>query len=178
MTKRTTLLILFAVGCATPAPATVAAGAGDDDDAGAVTATVIGVAHHIDAKEWPALRGLFAADVETDYTSLFGGEVQQQSGDALISAWTGLLTPVVTQHLLGPVHVDVTGDVATARCHVRGYHFVERAPGGPTWMVAGHYVFRLRRAEGRWAITHLKLETYYQTGNTRLLQEAAALPKG
>jgi len=58
--------------------------------------------------------------VETDYTSLFGGEVLEQRGDALIEAWRSLLAPVITQHLLGTIAVDVNGAAATARCHVRG----------------------------------------------------------
>src|SRR5688500_2399876 len=81
----------------------------------AIAATVAGVAHFIDHKDWRELRRLYSDHVQTDYTSLFGGEVQEQRGDDLIEAWRKLLTPIVTQHLLGPITVEVKGSVATAR---------------------------------------------------------------
>jgi hypothetical protein len=40
-------------------------------------------------------------------------------------------------------------------------------------MVAGHYIFELAKAGGTWKIQKLTLNAYYQTGNTKLLQEAA-----
>ncbi len=138
----------------------------------AIEATVTGVSHFIDHKQWSELRRLYADSVQTDYTSLFGGEVQDQRGDALIVAWRTLLTPIVTQHLLGPITVDVSGDSATARCHVRGYHYAKGASGGDEWMVAGHYVFRLANEGGTWKIRAMKLETFYQTGNMKLLEVA------
>src|ERR687887_1390070 len=101
--------------------------------------TVMSVVHEIDARNWAELRRQFAETVVTDYTSLFGGEVQTQRADDLVAAWRRLLTPVkATQHLLGPIDVAVRSEGATARCHVRAYHYAPDAPGGSEWMVAGH----------------------------------------
>jgi len=58
-----------------------------------VDAVVTRVAHHIDARRWPELRALFSDTVETDYTSLFGGEVQRQNASELMEAWKRLLGP-------------------------------------------------------------------------------------
>ena len=148
--------------------------AGKLEDLEAVRATVAGVAHHIDAKRWPELRALFAAEVETDYTSLFGGAPERQSGDALVARWQGLLGPVACQHLLGPIVVALESDTATARCHVRAMHDVPAAPSGPHWELLGHYVFELRRQEDGFLITKMKLEGLLQTGNLKLLAEASA----
>src|SRR5262245_14285853 len=115
-----------------------------------IASTIAAVAHCIDHKQWRELRALFTDKVRTDYTSLFGGEAQDQPGDALIQAWRGLPTPVVTQHVLGPIAVEVSGTTVTARCHVRGYHYVKGAPGGEEWMVAGHYVFGLTNDGAMW----------------------------
>ena len=142
----------------------------DPADSLDVQGIVIRVAHHIDSRRWPELRALFADTVQTDYTSLFGGEVQDQPADDLMGAWRNLLTPVVTQHILGPVDVEVTGQTARAECHVRGYHVKKGAPGGDEWMVSGHYVFELQRSAPGWKIRKMKLETLYQTGNQKLLQ--------
>jgi hypothetical protein len=141
----------------------------------AVRNTVASVAHHIDAKRWVELRALYAHEVETDYTSLFGGTPQTQSGDALISGWKTILATVQTQHLLGPVVVELSGATARARCHVRAMHRAAAAPSGELWEVLGHYVFDLSRGERGWAITKMMLLTQLQTGNTQLLREASTL---
>jgi hypothetical protein len=143
-------------------------------EADSVRSVVAGVAHHIDSKRWAELRALYADDVLTDYTSLFGGEPQTQSGDALIAGWSGVLETVATQHLLGPIVVEFDGPRATARCHVRALHHAAGAPGGELWEVLGHYVFTLSRGSAGWTISGMTLETFAQTGNTRLLAEAGA----
>jgi hypothetical protein len=141
----------------------------------AMRAAITGVSHHIDHRRWPELRELFADTVVVDYTSLFGGEVQNQKGDDLIAGWRTALTPVpVTQHFLGPIDVVIHGDTASAECHVRAHHVRRGLPGGDEWMVAGHYVFELAKDQTAWKIRKMKLETSYQTGNTKLLAEAAA----
>jgi hypothetical protein len=135
-----------------------------------VQAVVVRLAHNIDGRRWPELRALFADTLQTDYTSLFGGEVQEQRSDDLMNAWRNLLGSVVTQHFLGPIDVDVTGEIARAECHVRGYHVKKGASGGDEWMIAGHYVFELRRSTSGWKIRRMKLETLHQSGNLKLLQ--------
>ena len=139
-----------------------------------VQAVVARVAHHIDARAWADLRALYADHVTVDYRSLFGGDVQESAGDALIEGWRTVLAGVSTQHLLGPIDVAVDGERATARCHVRGWHCVAGLPGGDEWVVAGHYTFGLRRSGNRWTIDAMRLDTFHQSGNRNLLAEAAA----
>ena len=146
----------------------------DHDQADSVRDVVAGVVHHIDSKRWSELRALYADDVRTDYTSLFGGTPQEQSGDALIAGWRGVLEKVKTQHVLGPIVVELAGTKATARCHVRAMHVAPGAPGGEQWEVLGHYVFVLQNGPSSWRITDMTLETLLQTGNTKLLAEASA----
>lgn len=147
----------------------------DPTDILGVQRCIVRVTHFIDHQRWPELRALYAARVETDYTSLFGGTPVTQAGDALIDGWHQALRGVTTQHLLGPVDVEVDGDRARAECHVRALHVVPGAPGGEQWEVMGHYAFGLARAGGGWAITSMRLETIAQTGNRELLAEAAAI---
>jgi hypothetical protein len=140
-----------------------------------VRAAVTRVSHEIDRRRWPELRALFAEVVTVDYTSLFGGEIRQQKADDLIDGWRRAFAPVpTTQHVLGPVDVEVKGAEATAHCHVRAYHVCRGLPGGDEWLVAGHYVFELARGEGAWKIRAMKLETSYQSGNMKLFEEALA----
>lgn len=142
-------------------------------DLEAVRTVVVGVAHHIDGRRWADLRALFDEEVETDYTSLFGGSPGKQPADALLAGWRAALQRVATQHLLGPIEVRLSGATASASCHVRALHHAAGAPGGETWDVLGHYVFDLVRRGPGWRIAKMKLETFIQTGNRRLLAEAA-----
>jgi hypothetical protein len=137
-----------------------------------VQSVVVRITHHIDHKQWSDLRSLYADEVDTDYTSLFGGAPQRQRGDDLIAGWQRALAAVKTQHLLGPIDVRVTGAVAVAECHVRAWHYSAGAPGGEEWVVAGHYVLALVKKAESWTITGMKLETLHQTGNLKLLEQA------
>ena len=170
------LLLALPLGCqATPHhPATPAAEATSDADFESVRDTVTRVTHEIDAKNWTELRRLYADEVTTDYTSLFGGTPAKQTGDALIDGWKSALAKVKTHHQLGPISVKLAGDTASASCQVRGLHQVEGAPGGAEWEVLGHYLFELSKGSGGvWTIHEMTVLTRIQTGNTKLLQEAA-----
>jgi len=135
-------------------------------DREAVRETVTGVTHDIDQRRWHNLRARFADTVVVDYTSLFGGEVQTQNGDDLVDGWRQLLTPLTaTQHLLSPICVVIHERTAEAICHVRGYHHAKDP---------GHYEFELQRESAVWAIHRITFRAFYQTGNSKLLQEAAS----
>lgn len=149
-----------------------------DDEIERIRSVIVRVAHTIDRKDWRSLRALYEGEVDVDYTSLFGGQAQQQRGDDLVDGWHQALATVTTQHLLGPIDVELSGSAATAECHVRAWHHVAGAPSGDTWVVGGHYVFALAKASDSWRITRMKLETFQQTGNAKLLQEASAMKSG
>jgi hypothetical protein len=93
----------------------------------------------------------------------------------LIDGWRHALGRVTTQHLLGPIDVQVDGARAEAFCQVRALHHVPGAPGGEHWEVMGHYTFALVRSDDGWKITRMKLATLLQTGNPELLTQAGQL---
>jgi hypothetical protein len=123
--------------------------------------------HDVDRRDWEAIRAGLADRVSTDYTSLFGGEPEELTADALVERWRGLLPGFdATQHLLGPL--VVRGD--RAECNVRAYHRL----GDRVWLVAGRYTLTLR--DGR--LAGIVLHTAYQDGDTGLPQEATARAAG
>jgi SnoaL-like domain len=153
----------------------------------AIRAVVARIANTIDTRRWTELRALFANEVTTDYTSLFGGDVMRQSGDDVIATWRRMLSPLdATQHLTGAIDVQHRGSAAIAECNVRGYHICARAAGGSEWMVAGQWLIEMTESGGResggsephdrWLVTRMTLRTFYQTGNRGLLSEAAEPP--
>jgi hypothetical protein len=109
------------------------------------------------------VRACFADELVTDYTSLWGGEAETLSADALVSRWQEFAsTLAATQHLTGPVIVH-NGHAET---HVVAHHWV---PGGDLWTVHGHYVARI--VNGR--IAELTLQTFHAGGHDGLPTVAA-----
>ena len=135
-----------------------------------VQSVVVRITHHIDAKQWPELRALYAEVVETDYTSL-GAPRATEPADDLIARWKKALGSVTTQHLLGPIDVSIHGNSARAECHVRASHHAPGLAGGDTWIVIGHYGIDLIRLAETWQIAKMQLLTFQQEGNTKLLEE-------
>jgi hypothetical protein len=130
---------LLTAGCATPPAALRPAAMNPSYETHeTLRAIVADVTHHIDAKRWTSLEALYADEVATDYSSLFGGQPQTQTRSALIGGWRQVLANMSTQHLLGPINLQVDGATAVARCHVRALHLLPGAPAGEQWEVLGH----------------------------------------
>jgi hypothetical protein len=129
----------------------------------------------IDELDWPVVRACLADEVHADYTELFGGEAETLSGDALVQRWQGLVPGFdATQHMTGPCLLEEGPDGRLrVRTHVRGYHRIADAEGGPVWGVHGHYAVPLERSGDGWRIAGITLRVFYQEGNTELPALAA-----
>ena len=135
----------------------------------AIVEEITRMLHAIDTLNRAGVRAAFAPDVRTDYTSLFGGEVQTQAADDLVNGWWSLLPGFeATQHLTGPFVVELDDQQATARCAVTATHRL----GEATWVVGGHYQMHLVRREDRWQVEALTLETAFVDGDTSLPEQA------
>jgi hypothetical protein len=170
------LAIIFMIGgCAFPLclPPRTVASATLANKQEAIRETVRRLSPSIDSRHWQTLREIFTDEVVVDYTSLFGGYAQRQSIDDLIDNWSLLLAPLsATEHLIGPITVDVGEHDARANCSVRIRHLLHGAPGGDEWVVGGRYKITLEERGGHWLIRTLDLETAYQKGNKNILLEA------
>ena len=123
----------------------------------------------VDMLDWAGVRACLADEVRTDYTDLFGGEVETLTGDALVERWQGLLPGfAATQHMSGQILVDDGPDGVQLSTHVRSYHHVD----GETWAVHGHYVVPVERSAGGWRIAGITLRVFYQEGNRDLPEVA------
>jgi fermentation-respiration switch protein FrsA (DUF1100 family) len=136
-----------------------------------ISATVARLLFAVDTLDWAGVRSVLDDRIHTDYTSLFGGAPVTQPAEDLIAAWRGLLPGFdATQHVAGPVLVDVLDGRATARCAVTGVHRL----GAGYWTVGGHYTMELLRRPDGWAITSLTLHTAWVQGDSGLVDEAQA----
>lgn len=136
----------------------------------AIASVVTQLLWAIDTLDWASVAETLAADVYTDYTSLFGGLPVAQSREGLLGTWRAMLPGFdATQHLTGPVLVEIEGERANARCAVTAVHRL----GEALWTVGGHYLLGLTRSDDeRWRIQSIVLHTAYVQGDRTLPQRA------
>ena len=128
-----------------------------------MTEVITRMLHAIDALDWETVRACFAEEVDTDYTSLWGGSPATVHIDDIISDWQQLAHGFdATQHLTGPI-IEVDGQWHT---HVRAHHWLD----GAAWTVYGHYIAGI--AGGR--IAALTLQTFQEEGDRELVTRARA----
>lgn len=121
----------------------------------------------VDKREWDHVVELFAPEVEVDYTSLFGGEIQKQKKEDIVAGWAQFLPRFTcTEHHVGQPYVEGNGQEAIARAALVAYHFTGEPlrQTGNEWVVGGHYRFVLRKLNGEWKIAVVKLEASWQKG--------------
>lgn len=140
-----------------------------------VASAVAAVAVYADNRDFSALERFFAPETVIDYTSLWGGEPQRFSPEALMAAWSGLLPGFdATRHELTAIAVTLSGGTATARADVRATHWI----GGRQWIVAGSYDYRLTRTAEGWQVARMTFRLEEESGDRGLVEEAAARARG
>ena len=124
----------------------------------------------VDALDWQAFVACFDERIETDYTTLWGGEPETVSPSELSANWQALAPGYdATQHLTGPVLVTENGDEARGVTSVRAYHHIAELG---TWMVSGRYEIGFRRTDAGWRINAITLVTYYEEGERVIVDRA------
>ena len=131
--------------------------------------------HAIDAQDWAAVSDTLANQVNTDYTSLFGGAPRVQAADDLIASWKGLLPGFdATQHLTGPILSEVAGGDGRAYCAVTAVHRL----GDAFWTVSGHYDIAVLRTANGWRIRGIRYRDVLTVGDTTLPAKAQERLRG
>jgi hypothetical protein len=136
-----------------------------------ITDVVNSVGTFADLRQWSQLQQLFADEVRVDYTSLFGGEVQNISSQQLMSQWQSVLPGFdATQHLISNHQITIDGDKATVIAYVRATHKL----GDRMWVVGGYYVDKLVKTDDGWKVTAIQYNALYEEGDRSLVEQAAA----
>ncbi|MEM7049598.1 MAG: nuclear transport factor 2 family protein [Acidobacteriota bacterium] len=121
-----------------------------DRDRAAIASVVESVGVLADQGRFEVLEQLYWDEVEVDYTSLSGGEVELKSARALMNDWAAVLPGFDrTRHEISNVAVTLDGDRAEATAEVTADHWV----GELFWQVEGEYAFELRSDEDDWRIS-------------------------
>ncbi|WP_406609460.1 nuclear transport factor 2 family protein [Agarivorans sp. JK6] len=113
---------------------------------------------------------LFAPEVSLDYTSLFGGEVQQINREELMMQWAGFLPGFdTTFHQISNHRVTVNDNSANARVDFTASHWLG---SDGFWQISGEYVFTLQRVQNNWEISSVQLISKQETGSREVLAKA------
>lgn len=128
----------------------------------------------IDLPDWDRLSALFTDPVKTDYTSLWGGQLQTSTPGELIDSWRRFRDHLdATQHLIGNHVVELDRDRASCAANVHAAHLLANATGGPIWIVGGRYDFGLARTGDGWRISAVTLTLQWASGNQQVMTLAA-----
>ena len=132
----------------------------DVKDEAAIKTIIESVGILADQGYFSALEKLYADEVEVDYTSLNGGEVERKSPQALMTQWAAVLPGFdLTRHDISNIAVKINGPRAEATADVIADHYV----GDLFWQVKGDYRYALQQEDGIWRITshtfHLRAES-------------------
>jgi hypothetical protein len=163
--------VFAATPAATSAPALSASRAAlTVEDRVVIAEAVAGIGLYADLREWNRVKSYFAANVMTDYTSLFGGEIATSDRDALVAQWQGVLPGFdATQHLITNIVVEGAGNDAIARSHVRATHWIDAR----FWTVGASYLHRLVRTPEGWRVSAIAIHRLYEEGDRAVLAAAA-----
>lgn len=139
------------------------------EDEAAIRLVVDEIDNACDAKDWDACRTFFADEVETDFTSLSGGEPAKIIADDLIGAWdANLFAEKKTYHQRGNHRIEITGDSASVFSKAYAFNLLESGEITGLWEVWGNYTHRLKRTAEGWKCSAIKLEVVHQRGDERV----------
>jgi hypothetical protein len=113
------------------------------------TEVVHRVARAIDRRDPELLATLFHPDATDDH-GMFAGT----AADFIAWVMPVLGTMKRTQHLIGQVLVEVSGEQARAESYFIAHHTIAGPDGDVLMLAAGRYLDRFERRDGVWKIAH------------------------
>jgi uncharacterized protein (TIGR02246 family) len=102
----------------------------------------------MDAKDWDAMRAVFADDVVVDTTGSGGGVVE--GADEFMSFLRGVIGDVITVHHGHMPEIELTSPVTATG--IWAMEDMLRRPNGTEMHGYGHYHETYAKADGRWLI--------------------------
>lgn len=129
----------------------------------------------LDSRDWKLFRSCFTDEIETDFTSVFGGAARKVSADRWTDAARRSLSGLAaTQHMITNHVITVAGDEATCIAYVQARHFLPNDSGDSMQTMFGYYTNRFVRTSAGWKIRACKLTLWWQTGNRHIFTLATA----
>ena len=137
-------VIIMAITATNPALADTA------QDEAAIKTIVESVGTLADTSNFESLEKLYAEEVEIDYTSLSGGEVELKSSKTLMTQWASVLPGFDRmRHQISNIVVKINSNKATATANIVADHYVNDL----FWQGTGNYLYKLEKGSEGWKIT-------------------------
>ena len=138
-------------------------------DEAAIETIVESVANLADQGNFESLEKLYAEEIEVDYTSAFGGEVELKSPQGLMTQWASSLPGFDrTRHQISNIETEVKGNTATAKADVTANHYLDEM----FWQITGSYEYGLVKEDGRWTIDKVTLIAESEQGSRDIINQA------
>ena len=138
-------------------------------DEAAIETIVESVANLADLGNFASLEQLYAPEVEVDYTSAFGGEVELKSPQALMTQWASSLPGFDrTRHEISNIETQVEGNRASATADVTASHYLDEM----FWQIAGSYEYGLVKQDGQWTIDKMTFIAKSEQGSRDIIDKA------
>ena len=138
-------------------------------DEAAIKTIVESVATLADKENFDSLEKLYADEVEVDYTSAFGGEVELKSPQALMIQWASTLPGFDrTRHKISNIETVVNGNNATATADVVANHYLDEM----FWQITGSYEYSLVKEDEQWTIAQMTFIAESEKGDRDIINEA------
>ena len=134
-----------------------------------ISDTVALVATLMDAREWKALRSLFAAEVTVDHFEIAGVGPVAIKAEELITNWRAALSGYdATQHTISNQLTTLREREAECSSYVVVRHCLLNYRGGDLWTLGVRHDHHLVHVEDRWKIASIKTTLLWAEGNERL----------
>ncbi len=138
-------------------------------DEAAINTIVESVATLADRGDFESLEKLYSQEVEVDYTSAFGGEVELKSPQALMTQWANVLPGFDrTRHKISNIETIIKGNQANASADVIANHYLK----DNFWQISGSYEYSLIKEDGQWVIEKMTFIAASEEGNRELINQA------
>jgi SnoaL-like domain len=83
-----------------------------------------------DTRDWVLYRSCFTDEIDTDFTSVFGGQPRRGNADRFVEAARRFLTGLkATQHMITNHVITIEGDEATCVAYVQARHYLPNETG-------------------------------------------------
>lgn len=145
-----------------------------DEQSARIETVIQSITVCVDLRRFDLLKRFYAAEVEADYSSLWGNEPRRLQRAEIGDAWAGFIPGFdTTRHDVTNVEVELAGPSATATADVRASHWLD----GDTWVIDGQYVFELEKGHEDWVVTKWTFLLESESGDRALVDEAEARAK-
>ncbi len=135
-------------------------------DRAAISDVQLRYATGVDMRDWPLYRSCFTDEIETDFTSVFGGEPRRMKADEWVEFARRTIAGLkATQHMITNHVITIKGDEATCVAYVQARHYLPNESGESEQTMFGYYTNRFVRTADGWKIRACKLTVNWSTGN-------------